>query len=298
MGTPSYATEILKVLVEDSDIEVVGLVTQMDKKVGRKQILTSPDTKRYLLENEIEIVIYQPETLKTEEAYEKIKSFDADFIVVAAYGQILPKSILDICPCINLHASILPKYRGASPIQDAILNQDKYSGVTAMLMDVGLDTGDILSLSYLNIEKLNAPELFEKLSFHASSLTIETLKNFDNLKPLVQNSSEATYSKKIKKEDGLLDMKDAKSCEAKFRSYIFWPGVYLQSSLKLKELSVYEYESQNSAGEILDISKDSIVLACEVGSLKLSRVQPTSKKEMSVIDYIRGKRLEVGDSLS
>ncbi len=298
MGTPSYATEILKRLIKDSDIDVVGLVTQPDKPVGRKQILTPPDTKKYLIENSIEMEVYQPTTLKSEEALQIIKSFNADFIIVAAYGQILPKSILDLAPCINLHASILPAYRGASPIQDAIRNQEKYSGVTSMLMDVGLDTGDILGFSFLNIEKLNASELFEQLSFHAATLTIDTLKNFDEIKPLRQNGSEASYSKKIRKEDGLLDLIDAKRCEAKFRAFIFWPGVFLESGLKLKEISIQDSKSSFNIGEILAITDDSIVLGCQVGSLKVTRVQPPSKKEMSVLDYIRGKRLGIGDNLS
>ncbi|HIP59683.1 MAG TPA: methionyl-tRNA formyltransferase [Campylobacterales bacterium] len=298
MGTPSYATEILKTLLQDSEIEVVGLVTQPDKPVGRKQILTPPDTKKYLIENSIEMEVYQPTTLKSEEALQMIKSFSADFIIVAAYGQILPKSILDLAPCINLHASILPAYRGASPIQDAIKSQEKYSGVTSMLMDVGLDTGDILGFSFLNIEKLNASELFEQLAIHAATLTIDTLKNFENIKPIEQSGSEASYSKKIRKEDGLLDLIDAKSCEAKFRAFIFWPGVFLESGLKLKEISMEDTKSSHNIGKILAISDDSIVLGCQVGSLKVTRVQPPSKKEMSVVDYIRGKRLGIGDNLS
>jgi len=298
MGTPSYATEILKALFNDSEIDVVGLVTQPDKPVGRKQVLTPPDTKKYLLENEMDIEVYQPTTLKSDEAVEKIKSFKADFIVVAAFGQILPKEVLDIAPCINLHASILPAYRGASPIQDAILNLEKYSGVTAMLMDVGLDTGDILGFTYLNIEKLNAVELFEQLSIEASVLTLEVLKNYHDLRPLKQNSCDKSYAKKIKKEDGLLDLVDAKVCEAKYRAFIFWPGVFLESGLKLKELSLFESESSNEIGMILSIDDDSIVLSCEKGSLKVTKVQPPSKKEMAVLDYIRGKRLSVGDHLS
>ncbi len=298
MGTPSYATEILKRLIQESDIEVVGLVTQPDKPVGRKQLLTPPDTKKYLLENDRDMEIYQPTTLKSQDAVKKIESFDADFIVVAAYGQILPKSVLDIAPCINLHASILPLYRGASPIQDAILNQDRYSGVTSMLMDVGLDTGDILGFSFLDIQRVNAIELFEKLSHLAAILTIDTLKNFEAIKPMRQNSSSASYSKKIKKDDGLLDLEDAKSCEAKYRAFIFWPGVFLQDGLKLKELEIEENLSKNINAKILSIDDDSIVVGCTVGSLRIKRVQPPSKKEMSVIDYIRGKRFGVGDNLS
>ncbi|MCH9813363.1 MAG: methionyl-tRNA formyltransferase [Epsilonproteobacteria bacterium] len=298
MGTPSYATVILKKLIETKDIEVVGLVTQPDKPVGRKQILTPPDTKRYLLEEGVGIEVYQPHSLKNEEAVSRIKAFNADFIIVAAFGQILPKSVLDIAPCINLHASILPAYRGASPIQDAILNQEKFSGVTAMLMDVGLDTGDILGFSYLDISTLNASELFESLSQLAASLTIETLQHFHTLNPVKQNSCEASYAKKILKEDGLLDLKDAKACEAKYRAFIFWPGVFLESGLKLKSLSVVSDEGSYQKAEIIELLDDGVIIGCHKGTLLVTRVQPPSKKEMSVIDYIRGKRLQVGDYLS
>jgi methionyl-tRNA formyltransferase len=298
MGTPSYATEILKALILDEDIEVVALVTQPDKPVGRKQILTPPDTKRYLLELEKDIPIYQPDTLKSDEALKEISSFKADYIVVAAFGQILPKSILDLAPCINLHASILPAYRGASPIQDAILNLEDYSGVTAMKMDIGLDSGDILGYSFLKVANLTAVDLFEKLSILASTLTIKTLKNYNQILPVKQYSCDKSYAKKISKSDGLLDLLDAKKCEAKYRAFIFWPGVFIESGLKLKELSLYTNDDNHDKGQILDIKDDSIVLSCKVGSLKITKVQPPSKKEMSVIDYIRGKRLQIGDHLS
>jgi len=297
MGTPSYATTILKKLLADDEIEVVALFTQEDKPVGRKQILTPPDTKKYLLENAYDIPIFQPKRLKDKENEKIIKELRADFIVVAAYGQILPKSILDIAPCINLHASILPKYRGASPIQDAIKNGEKYSGVTAMLMDEGLDTGDILGLSFLEIAGLNAPSLFEKLSFLAADLTLDVIKKYDNLLPLKQNSSLATHCKKIKKEDGLVEFNDAKKLYLKYLAYFYWPNIFIKSGLKLKELELLENESENSEGEILKVNKDHILLGCKKGSIKVYKVQPPSKKEMSVVDYLRGKRLSVGDTL-
>ncbi len=298
MGTPSYATEILKILLKDSEIEVVALITQPDKPVGRKQILTPPDVKKYLLDEEISLRVYQPKTLRDEEARDYISALKPDFIVVAAYGKILPKEVLSIAPCINLHASILPKLRGASPIQDAILHRHKFSGVTAMLMDEGLDTGAMLGFSYLKIDKLNAIELFEKLSLLASKLTIDVLKRFNTIEPISQQSCDATHSKKITKEDGLLDLEDAKNEESKYRAFIFWPGVFLDGGLKLKELYLNERESKNQKAEILAIGEDYIILGCKRGSLHVRRVQPHSKKEMLVIDYIRGKRFKIGDYLS
>jgi len=297
MGTPDYATTILKGLVDSSEFEVVGVFTQEDKKVGRKQILTPPHIKKYILENNLDIKIFQPKNLKGDEAVEILKELKPDFIVVAAYGQILPKKVLDIAVCINLHASILPKYRGASPIQDAIKNQDELSGVTAMLMEEGLDTGDILGISYLKIEGLNAIEVFDKLSYMASKLTIKVLSSYKSIKPIKQNELKKSYSKKITKEDGKVYFKDAKELYAKYLAYIFWPGVYLDSGLKLKDIDFIEEKSKNREGEILDIGSDFIKVGCKRGSLKIKEVQPPSKKQMNVVDYIRGKRLVVGDTL-
>jgi methionyl-tRNA formyltransferase len=298
MGTPDYATTILKALIEDEDIEVISLITQMDKPVGRKQVLTPPHTKAYILESEIDLDIYQPKTLKDEEAFRYISDLKPDFIVVAAYGQILPKEILDIAVCINLHASILPEYRGASPIQSALLDLKSYSGVTAMKMDVGLDTGDILATSYLKIDGLNAIELFEKLSQMAANLTIKTLKNYDDINPIKQIDALSTHSKKIKKSDGEVRFLDAKTLEAKYRAFIFWPGIFLESGLKLKEIFLESVEGSYKEGEILEIGDDFALIGCIEGSLKITKVQAPSKKEVDILSYLRGKRLEVGDTLS
>ncbi len=298
MGTPDYATAILKGLVEDSEIEVCALVTQPDKPVGRKQVLTPPHTKIFLQEADSSIPIFQPHNLKNEEAYNFIKGCHPDFIVVAAFGQILPKNILDIASCINLHASILPAFRGASPIQDAILSQEKFSGVSAMKMDVGLDTGDILAFSFLNIEKLNAIELFAALSDLAASLTLKTLKSYQEIAPLKQIDADTSYAKKIKKEDGLVDFFDAKSLDAKYRAFIHWPGIFCESGLKLKALMLYKSDGIHKKGEILDVSDDYAIIGCERGAIKVMRVQAPSKKEVDIASYLRGKRLDIGDSLS
>lgn len=298
MGTPDYATAILKALVEDDAIEVCALVTQPDKPVGRKQILTPPHTKAYLQEADEKVAILQPDNLKNKEAFDFITSHRPDFIVVAAFGQILPKEILELAPCINLHASILPEFRGASPIQDAILSQKKFSGVTAMKMDEGLDTGDILALSYLNIEKLNAIELFARLSDLAASLTLKVLKTYPTLAPIKQKDADSSYAKKIKKEDGLVNFSDASEVEAKYRAFIYWPGIFCESGLKLKALSLYARVGSYQAGEILEIADDYTLIGCRRGSIKLTRVQAPSKKEVDAVAYLRGKRLGIGDYLS
>ena len=299
MGTPSYATEIFKKLLS-SNYEVIGLFTQPDKPVGRKQVLTPPDIKQFCIDNSINIPIFQPEKLRDNlAAYLVIKELKPDYIIVAAYGQILPKEILKLAPCINLHASLLPKYRGASPIQESLLNDDNFTGVTSMFMEEGLDSGDILALQYLKITPtMEVSEAFSKLSLIAADLTITTLDNFDRLNPIKQNESEVSFCKKIKKENGLVDFSDAKNLFLKYKAYSFWPGIFLESELKLKDIELLEETSQNEAGKILDICKDYIIVGCKKGSLKIKTLQAPSKKAINSVDFVRGQRVEIGDILA
>jgi len=245
MGTPDYAGVILQALLEEKEIEVVGVFTQPDKPVGRKQVLTPPFVKKFLVDNGYDIKVYQPKTLKDEVVAKDILSLAPDFIVVAAYGQILPKEILDIAPCINLHASLLPKYRGASPIQEVLLNDEKYTGVTAMLMDEGLDTGDMLGFLVVEVSKgMIVGKLFDKLSVSAAKLCITVLKEFDKIKPIGQFGALKSYSKKIKRGDGLISFDDAKEIFLKYKAYTPWPGIYLENGLKIKKISL---EDENKA---------------------------------------------------
>jgi methionyl-tRNA formyltransferase len=298
MGTPDYATTIFKELI-NSEYEVIGLFTQPDKPVGRKQILTPPHIKQFCIDENLSIPIFQPLKLRgNEEVKNQIKSLNPDFIIVAAYGQILPKDILDIAPCINLHASLLPKYRGASPIQESLLNDDNYTGVTSMLMEEGLDSGDILGFGYLKItSNMEVTQAFEELSKIAAKLTITTLDNFKNIKPVKQNESEVSYCKKIKKEDGLVNFIDAKKLYLKYKAYSYWPGIFLESELKLKDIELNDEKSINNQGQILEIEDDFIIVGCEKGSLKIRTLQAPSKKAMNAIDYIRGQRLEINSIL-
>ncbi len=298
MGTPDYATRIFKEL-NKSSYDVIGLFTQPDKPVGRKQILTAPHIKQFCIDENIDIPIFQPVKLRgNEQAVKEIKNLNPDFIIVAAYGQILPKEILDIAPCINLHASLLPKYRGASPIQESLLNDDYFTGVTSMFMEEGLDSGDILGLQYLKITpEMEVDVAFDKLSDIAALLTITTLDNFDNIKPLKQNEAEVSFCKKIKKDDGLVDFSSAKKLFLKYKAYSYWPGVFLATGLKLKDIEFIENESSNIEGTILSIEKDCILIGCKKGSLKIKTIQAPSKKALNSIDYIRGQRLEKDDTL-
>jgi methionyl-tRNA formyltransferase len=298
MGTPDYATKIFQELCENN-YNIVALYTQPDKKVGRKQIVTPPHIKQYCIDEGLSLKIFQPLALKDAMVANDIKNLKPDFIIVAAYGQILPRDILDIAPCINLHASLLPKYRGASPIQQSILNNDKYSGVTAMMMEEGLDSGDILGLEYLKISKdMDVGLLFESLSKIAAKLTIDILKNYDALEPKRQDISKVSFCSKITKKDGLITFDDSIKFYQKFKAYKYWPGVFLESGLKIKECKLVEETSSNNIGEILEINKNNIIVGCAIGSIEITKVQPTSKKEMSVVDYIRGARIEIGNNLS
>ncbi len=298
MGTPDYATVIFEKLLEE-DFNIVALFTQPDKKVGRKQIITAPHIKQFCLDNGLSLPIYQPTSLKEISAQKTIENLNPDFIIVAAFGQILPKNILEIAPCINLHASLLPKYRGASPIQQAILNEDKFSGVTSMMMEEGLDSGDILGLEYVKMTPtMHVAQLFDKLSQVASKLTIDTLNNYERIIPKKQNLSQVSHCGKIVKDDGEVEFINAKKLYQKFKAYKFWPGIFLNSQLKIKECELVEENSTNNEGEILEIGQDFIVIGCKEGTLKITQVQPSSKKSMCVVDYIRGARQEIGTTFS
>jgi len=298
MGTPDYASVILERMIATDDMNVVAVYTQPDKPVGRKKVMTPPITKTVALENSIPV--YQPSRLRDEETVTELLKIECDFIVVAAYGQILPKMILDHAPCINLHASILPKYRGASPIQQSLLNGDEESGVTAMLMDEGLDTGAILKISRISIADDEMVEaLFDRLTQVASDLTIDVLQNFVSLIPIGQKSDEATHCGKITKENGKVNFDDeAIRIFNRYRAFTPWPGLFLESGLKLKKMALDAYCKYHDAGVILSIEEESIVVGCTLGKLRIFRVQPPSKKEMSVIDYLNGKRLTVDNTLA
>ncbi|MGE4456051.1 MAG: methionyl-tRNA formyltransferase [Arcobacteraceae bacterium] len=299
MGTPSYATKILEEILKYHRFEIVALFTQPDKPVGRKQILTPPDIKQYCIDKTLAFPIYQPNKLRDSENVEIIKALKPDFIVVAAYGQILPKEILDIAPCINLHASLLPLYRGASPIQEALLNSDSYTGVTAMLMDIGLDSGDILGYEYIKVSPdCDVIKLFDNLSLIASNLTITVLDNFDKINPLKQKLHNVSYCKKIKKTDGEVEFDNASEVVAKYKAYKFWPGIALSNGLKLKDVKLANAVNLYDSGKILNILDDAIEVGCKVGSLYINTLQAPSKNEVKALEYIKGKRLNIGDYLS
>jgi len=296
MGTPHYAKEILQTLIDDSKIEIPLVLTQPDRKAGRKGELKAPDVKVLAVKNNLKIL--QPERLSEEGIYEAIVEAKPDFIVVAAFGQLLPKSILDIAPSINLHASLLPQYRGASPVQQSLLNGDEFTGVTAMLMEEGLDSGPILGYRYFKIpQTMLLPELMNRLSDDACALTTDILHRFDTIEPMEQVRAMATHCKKIKKLDGLVDFSDASKLYEKYRAFYGWPGIFIEGGVKLSDITLLEKSSENKMGEILALKEASVVLSCSKGSLEISTIQPASKKAVNAKAYCVGRGLKVGNSL-
>ncbi len=288
MGSPDYAVKILDSL--NKNYKITAVFTQPDKPVGRKKVLTPTPVKKYALENNLEV--FTPSSLKNE----NLSKFNPDFIVVAAYGLLLPKSVLEVAPCINLHASLLPKYRGASPIQSAILNGDKYTGVTSMLMNEGLDTGDILVWDYTEVGEKTSVDLFDGLARIAANQIIYTIENFQKIKPLKQNDVLATYSPKIKKEDGFVDFEDALMMNRKYRAFQPWPGIFCEK-FKINEMEFIEDKSNNKKGVVLDVENDGVIIGCKKGSVKLKKIQVPGKKPIKAVDYINGKRLKSGDNI-
>lgn len=297
MGTPDYAQKILERLVETDGINVVAVYTQPDKPVGRKKVLTAPPVKITAELNTIDI--YQPSRLRDEDTVAELLKIECDYIVVAAYGQILPKSVLDHAPCINLHASILPSLRGASPIQQILLDGKTQTGVTAMLMDVGLDTGDIIKIDTIEVPEDEMVEtLFNRLTEVAVDLTVDVLQNFTSYSPQVQDDSLSTHCSKITKADGEVEFINALTLYNKYRAFTPWPGIYLESGLKLKKISLVDAESVNESGKILAVDSDSVVVGCSIGSIRVYSVQAPSKKEVDAVAYINGKRLSLEDRIS
>lgn len=297
MGTPDYASAILQTLINGGDVDVVAVYTQPDKPVGRKKIMTPPAVKTLACANHIDV--YQPNRLRDDEVVKELLKIECDFIVVAAYGQILPKKVLYHAPCINLHASILPSYRGASPIQQTLLNGDKQTGVTAMLMDEGLDTGNIIKIDKIDVdEDMMVEELFEKLTLLACGLTLDVLRNFKNYIPIKQDDTIASHCKKITKADGEVTFDDALILYNKYRAFTPWPGIYLKSGLKLKKIKLLDNGTSNNIGQILKIEHDSIMVGCKNGKIQIFSVQAPSKKEVNIISYINGQRLSVEDYIS
>ncbi|MBO5853071.1 MAG: methionyl-tRNA formyltransferase [Clostridia bacterium] len=302
MGTPEFAVPTLKSLV-NSSYNVVGVFTQPDKAVGRKQILTPPPVK--VCANEFGIPVFQPNSLKTAEAEELIKSLMPDAIVVVAYGKILPMNILNIPKygCVNGHASILPRHRGASPIQWALVCGDKTTGVTTQLMGEGIDTGDILLTEETNIkENETAGELHDRLSIITASLMVNTLHGLENntITPIKQDDTLANYAPIINKEMGHLKFdKTAEEICNLIRGFNPWPAAYFMlGGKRVKVFSAKVSEDTNKAPATVIKSDGELVIACKDGSaISLLEIQVEGSKRMSAKDYLIGHSVTEGECL-
>ena len=303
MGTPDFAVPTLLELYNDKDIEISYVVTKADSKSNRGQKINYSDVKKKALE--LGLNLLQPEKIKSDiDAIDKIKKANPDFIVVVAYGQILSKEILDIpkYACINGHASLLPKYRGASPIQSAILNGDEITGTTSMLMDVGLDTGDILEQNSIEIDKKDTSDkLFEKLSILTAKTIHHTIKNFADLKRVKQDDNKATKAIIIKKEYGKIYFKNENKIDIdrKIRAYTSWPSAYIdlneKEKLKIWDVDIIEGDIDLSQSKMLIdniyIDGDALYAKCKDGYLKINQVQKSGKNKMSSKDFINGLKI-------
>ena len=302
MGTPDFAVPTLSKLYNDNNLDIEYVLTKADAKSSRGQKVTQSKVKEKALE--LGLKILQPIKLRDDrDVIEKIKSAEPDFIIVVAYGQILPKVVLDIpkYACINGHASLLPKYRGSSPIQSAILCGEEKTGVTTMLMDEGLDTGDILKQVEVTIEKKETGEsLFDKLSVITAEAIHETILHFDKIKPMKQDDSAATKSVIIKKEFGKIDFENetATEIDRKVRAYNSWPSAFFSENgidYKIWDADVVDGVIDLSNAKCIFknvfILDNMLYAKCKDGILKINVIQKSGKNRLSSKDFINGFKI-------
>ena len=303
MGTPDFSVGALEALVKAGH-EVTAVVTQPDRQKGRSLEMSFSPVKECALR--YELPVFQPEKIKTAEAVEVLRGYEADIFVVAAFGQILSKEILEMPKygCINIHASLLPKYRGAAPIQWAILNGDAVTGVTIMQMNEGLDTGDILTTKEVEISAEETGEsLFDKLAIAGAELLIETLPEIEKgtLTPTKQEEEKASHVRMLTKEMGKIDWeKEAIVLERLVRGMNSWPSAYCRlrnKNMKVWRAAVLEEDTDARPGEIVNVTKDALYIQTGKGQLILKEVQLESKKRMAVKDFLIGYQLEAGEIL-
>lgn len=304
MGTPDFAVGALTRLYEAGH-EITLVVTQPDKPKGRSKLYVPSPVKEEAMRLGIEV--FQPDRIKKSENVEVLRQYEADVFVVAAFGQILSKEILDMPKygSINIHASLLPMYRGAAPIQWAILNGEKEAGVTIMQMDEGLDTGDMLLSDRIPIEDTDtADSLHDKLSDMGANLIVTALEKLEKgeLKRTPQPEGPLFYASMIKKEDGALDFSEtAEKIDLKIRAFQSWPGTFCflnDTLIKISQGIKHEGNSEMKAGEVCEVGKNSFFVQTGEGRIEVLRIQPQGKKDMSVHDYLLGKKINVGDKLT
>lgn len=315
MGTPEFSVGTLNALVEAGH-EVVLAVTQPDKPKGRGGKMQVTPVKEAAAARGIPV--FQPRKIRTPECIEELKKYNADIMVVIAFGQILPKEILEMTPygCVNVHASLLPKYRGAAPIQWAVINGEKVSGVTTMQMDEGLDTGDMLLTTEVILdEKETGESLHDKLADAGARLCVETLKALEegSVTPKKQGESPTEYARMLDKSLGNIDWNDsAASIERLIRGLNSWPGAYTDWNGKVMKIwaaDVYAKDQETTAGDIISdsegnlpgiivkVEKDGFYVQTGDGLLKVTKLQIPGKKKMDAAAFLRGYQVQKGDVL-
>lgn len=300
MGTPNFATKSLEALINNFNVKAV--FTQPDRPSGRGNKIKMSEVKTLAIENDIQV--FQPEKInKDPSSVEVIKKINPDFIVVVAYGQIISKEILSIPKygCINVHASLLPKLRGAAPINFAILNGDKTSGITTMMMDEGMDTGDMLIKEEINIEGLNAGELHDKLMVLGADVLIKTINGIqdDKIEKVPQNHEEASYCTLITKALTKIDWnEDGEKIINKINAFNPYPGAFTTyNGSILKIFKAYFEKGVFKPGEIIEIGNDFIKVSCKNGVIKIYEIQMQNKKKMEIKEFLKGNKLELNRSL-
>ena len=304
MGTPEFSATVLKKLCESGNSPVL-VVTRADKPAGRGYALRQSAVKEYALSQGIEVT--QPEKLSNDDFITKLKNIAPDIIIVVAYGRILPKAVLDMprFGCINAHASLLPKYRGAAPMQRAIMDGETETGVTIMKMDVGLDTGDMLLTVKTPISETdNLETVHDRLAEMSGDALIHALDLISSGKAIYtpQDNNNATYAEKIKKDDEPIDFSlPANVVYAKIRALTPFPLAYTRFNnkmLKIVEAHRVSADTTNcKAGEVLSLKDGTITVACGSGAIAITKVFPESKRKMDTRDFINGSKIKVGDIL-
>ncbi|MCD7722579.1 MAG: methionyl-tRNA formyltransferase [Clostridiales bacterium] len=298
MGTPDFAVTCLEALAGVADVAAV--FTQSDKKAGRRRLLKQPPVKEFAIEHGISV--YQPQSLKDSAVADIINKINPDLIVVVAYGKILPGSILNAPKygCVNVHASLLPKYRGASPIQHAILNGETETGVTVMQMDSGIDTGDILHVEKLEIgENETTPQLFERLAHLGAKALIKTIEMIESgaLRPKAQPCGEESYAPVLTKDDGVIDFsKSAIELHNQIRALQPWPGCTMVINGKNVKIikAVISDKTGKLKGEVVSSKKTLTVCCGDLKCIDILEVQPEGKNKMPIAAYLAGNKIEQG----
>ena len=300
MGTPDFAVGALEEIIKAGH-EVTAVVTQPDKPKGRGKEMQISAVKACALSHGLPV--FQPVKIKAPEAVEQLRGYEADIFVVAAFGQILSKEILDMPKygCVNIHASLLPKYRGAAPIQWAVIDGEEETGVTIQQMNEGVDTGDIISQEVVKLDvKETGASLFDKLAVCGAQLIVKTLDEIEkgSITPIKQDDSKSTHAKMLNKEMGKLDFsQDAVVLERKIRGLNSWPSAYTYfngKTLKIWDADVAEADVSGECGSICEVTKDSFCIVTGKGLLRVKEVQLEGKKRMEVSAFLLGYPLKKG----